>query len=154
LKRIVFILSAFIALSILSPACGRLTKLWTDEIMVAALRNKQSTIVEAVKFSLGVTYNSTLRNFPSAGVNDSIMRKKIQSLGSEVYVKYEKENAPASLPDSTVIFTSFHDVGTIEIIFDFATDERELHSIIPKEKKFYLKKVGERTYYRRGPEPY
>jgi hypothetical protein len=122
--------------------------------MMAALRNKQPTIIEAVKFSLGVTYNSDLRNFPSSGVNDSIMRKKIESLGSEVYVKYEKGNAPANLPDSTVIFTSFHDIGTIEIIFDFATKERDLHGLIPKERSFYLKKVGERTYYRRGPEPY
>ena len=118
------------------------------------MKNKQSTIVEAVKFSLGVTYNSTLRSFPSSGVKDSIMRKKIESLGSEVFVKYEKANEPASLPDSTVIFTSYHDIGTVEIIFDFATEERELARLISKEKYFYLKKVGERTYYRRGPEPY
>ena len=80
------------------------------------------------------------------------MRKKIESLGSEVFVKYQKENTPASLPDSTVVFTSFHDIGTIEIIFDFATHERDLTSLISGDKKYYLRKVDERTYYRRGPQ--
>jgi hypothetical protein len=154
LKRILFLFSTIGATVIISQGCGGLSKLFTDKVIVASIKSKQSTIVEAVKFSLGVTYNSTLRNFPSSGVNDSIMRKKIESLGSEVYVKYEKENAPATLPDSTVVFTSFHDIGTIEIIFDFATEERDLPSFISQEKRTYLKKVGERTYYRRGPEPY
>jgi len=82
------------------------------------------------------------------------MRKKIESLGTEVFVKYNKENEPIALPDSTVIFTSYHDVGTVEIIFDFATHERDISALISKDKGTRLQKVGERTYYRRSPELY
>ena len=133
-------------------SCGNLSKLASDKIVAAAIRNKHQEIIEAVKFSIGITYNSHLRSFAAAGVKDSIMRKKIESLGSVVYVKYQKDNAPASLPDSTVVFTSFQDIGTIETIFDFATHERNLASLIEDDKKYYLRKVGERTYYRRGPQ--
>jgi hypothetical protein len=133
--------------------CG-FSKLATDELIVAGIRNKESTIIEAAKFSIGVTYNSTLRNFASAGVKDSIMRKKIESLGSEVFVKYLQENEPGSIPDSTVIFTSYHDIGRVEIIFDFATEERDIPQLITEKKRHHIKKVSPRTYYRRGPEPY
>jgi len=142
-----------ISLTVLSLGCG-LQRLATDKIVVAAMKNKQPDIVEAAKFSIGITYNTNLRYFPSSGVNDSAMRKKIESLGTDVYVKYQKENDPLPLPDSTVIFTSYHEVGTVEIIFDFATYERDLATLISKYKGTRLEKVGERTYYRRSPEPY
>ena len=142
-----------ISLTVLFLGCG-LQKLATDKIVVAAMKNKQATIVEAAKFSIGITYNSNLRYFPSSGVNDSVMRKKIESLGTDVFVKYNKENEPLALPDSTVIFTSYHDVGTVDIIFDFATYERDISALISKDKGTRLQKVGERTYYRRSPEPY
>jgi hypothetical protein len=136
----------------ISVGCG-FQKFAADKIVVAALKNKQSDIVEAAKFSIGATYDNTIRYFPASGVNDSAMRKKIESLGSDVYVKYQKENDPIALPDSTVVFTSFHDVGTLEVIFDFATYERNLTTLISKERNTQLTKVGERTYYRRSPEP-
>ena len=136
----------------LHQSCGNLSKLAADKIAAAGIKNKQETIIEAVKFSIGLTYDTTLRSFAAQGIKDSIMRKKIESLGAMVYVKYQKENVPASLPDSTVVFTSFHDIGSIEIIFDFATHERDLINLIASDKKYYMRKVNERTYYRRGPQ--
>ena len=138
---------------LLSQSCG-FPKLATDEIIVKGLRNKHATIIEAVKFSIGVTYNSTLRTFPSSGVKDSTMREKIESLGSEVFVKYQAENLPESIPDSTVVFTSFHDIGKVDIIYDFATQERDIPNLIVEKKRHSIRKVAARTYYRRGPEPY
>ena len=79
------------------------------------------------------------------------MRKKIESLGTDVYVKYEKVNDPVTMPDSTVIFTSVHDIGMIEIIFDFATYERNIIGMLSNVKGSRIEKVSERTYYRRSP---
>jgi hypothetical protein len=143
----------FFSALLIFQSCG-LSKLATDELMVAGIRNKESTVIDAAKFSIGVTYNSSIRNFASAGIKDSMMRKKIESLGSEVFVKYLPENDPGSIPDSTVIFTSYHDFGKVEIIFDFGTQERDIPQLITEKKRHHIKKVSARTYYRRGPEPY
>ncbi len=145
---ITVILAASLALT---QSCG-FSKLFSDQVIIAALKNKQPSIIEATKFSIGVTYNSNIRYFPASGVKDSSMREKIRSLGTDVYVKYEIDNDPMSIPDSTVIFASFHDIGTVEVIYDFATHERDIPSLISNKRNFHVTKVGERTYYRRGPE--
>jgi len=150
-KRIVVFVMV-IMVAAFNGGCRSLSKMFADEVVAKSITHKRQAIKDAVEFSIGITYNSSLRSFAAAGIKDSIMRKKVESLGREVYVKYQKENRPGSLPDSTVVFTSFSDVGTIEIIFDFATNERDLASLIPGEKKYYFKKVDERTYYRRGPQ--
>ena len=123
-----------------------------DKIIVLALQTKQPDIMEAAKFSVEKTYDNNLRYFPVSAVNDSAMRKRMESLGSDVFVKYQKENDPIAIPDSTVVFSSHHDLGNIQIIFDFATEERDLISLIQKERKSYLTKVGDRTYYRRSDQ--
>ena len=136
---------------VLSQGCI-LPKRAVDEIMIQSLKVRKSEIREAVEFSIGITYNSDLRQFPVDGINDSIMRKKMESLWSEVYVNYHNQDAPATVPDSTVIFTSIHEFGSIEIIFDFATNEREISTFLAKKSYSQLKKVGDRTYYRRGAQ--
>ena len=51
----------------LHQSCGNLSKLASDKIVAAGIRNKQQTIDEAVKFSIGITYNTNLRSFASSG---------------------------------------------------------------------------------------
>ena len=121
-----------------------------DKIIVLALKNKQPDILEAARFSVERTYDNNIRYFPVSAVNDSAMRKRMESLGSDVFIKYQQENDPIAIPDSTVIFSSHHDLGNIQIIFDFATEERDLIPLIQNERKSYLAKVGDRTYYRRA----
>ena len=152
MRKSIVVFVMLIMTAAMNGGCRSLSKLFADEVLTKSLTHKRQEIKDAVEFSIGLTYNSNLRSFSAAGVKDSIMRKKIESLGREVYVKYQKDNRPESLPDSTVVFTSFSDLGTIEIIFDFATNERDLSSLIPGDKKYYFKKVHERTYYRRGPQ--
>jgi hypothetical protein len=80
------------------------------------------------------------------------MKKKIRELGANVYVNYQNADAPNSVPDSVVIFTTCTGYGCMDIIFDFATNERGLISSLSKMQSSYLRKVGDRTYYRRGDQ--
>ena len=126
-------------------------KIGVDLIATKSLKNKPGTLKEAVAFSIGQTYESSLREFAAADIVDEKMRSKVQSIGQNVYVNYQNTDAPKSLPDSVVIFTSSHDFGSIDIIYDFATNERSLLQTLSKENSSYLQKIRERTYYRRAP---
>ena len=121
-----------------------------DQGVSHSLKYKQANIKEAVAFSIAHTYNTTLRQFAAADVVDSAMRKKIQEIGMNVYVNYQNADAPASLPDSVVVFTTCTDYGCLDVIYDFATNERGLVEDLSKMQNSYLRKVNERTYYRRG----
>jgi hypothetical protein len=116
------------------------------------MKYKRTTVKEAVAFSIAQTYNSTLRQFNAVDVSDSAMKKKIQEIGMNVYVNYQNANAPASIPDSVVIFTTCTGYGCLDIIYDFATNERGLIASLSKTRSSYLRKVDQRTYYRRGDQ--
>ena len=127
-------------------------KVVVDESVSNSMKYKRSTVKEAVAFSIAQTYNSTLRRFAAADVSNSAMKKKIQEIGLNVYVNYQNADAPADIPDSVVIFTTCTGYGCLDVIYDFATNERGLISSLSKMRSSYLRKVDDRTYYRRGDQ--
>jgi len=126
-------------------------KIGVDLIATKVLKNNPKALKEAVAFSIGQTYESSLRQFAAADIVDEKMRSKVQSIGQNVYVNYQNVDAPQSIPDSVVIFTSHLYFGSIDVIYDFATNERSLLQTLSKENSSYLQKIRERTYYRRAP---
>src|SRR5215831_17924586 len=92
-------------------------KVAIDQAVSNSLKYKEPAIKEAVQFSLGQTYNTSLRKFAAADVADSAMRKKIQEIGMNVYVNYQNADAPTSIPDSVVIFTTCTGYGCLDIVF-------------------------------------
>jgi len=141
-------LSIGIACILITQSC----KVVVDESVSNSMKYKRTTVKEAVAFSIAQTYNSTLRRFAAADVSNSAMKKKIQEIGLNVYVNYQNPDAPASVPDSVVIFTTCTGYGCLDVIYDFATNERGLISSLSKMHSSYLRKVDDRTYYRRGDQ--
>ena len=125
-------------------------KIGVDLIATKVLKNNSNNLKEAVAFSIGQTYESPLREFAAADIVDEKMRSKVQSIGQNVYVNYQNADAPQSLPDSIVIFSTHLDFGSIDVIYDFATSERSLLETLSQKNSSYLQKVHERTYYRRA----
>lgn len=128
--------------------------LTTDLIAKKALQNKPDDITQAVQYSLELTYDNDIRYFESANVEDSIMRKRIQSIGKEVIVKYEPGNEPEEFPDSVVVFCTPTDIGDLQVIYDFASQERNISSLMKSKSGYRATRVSDRTYYRRGPLNY
>ena len=137
-----------VAIFFITQSC----KVVVDQAVSNSMKYKRTTVKEAVAFSIAQTYNSTLRQFNAVDVSDSAMKKKIQEIGMNVYVNYQNANAPASIPDSVVIFTTCTGYGCLDIIYDFATNERGLIASLSKTRSSYLRKVDQRTYYRRGDQ--
>ena len=148
MKRIHVILLVISASIIPVHSC--MPRIGIDLIATKVLKNNPSNVKEAVAFSIGQTYNAQLRRFAAADITDKEMRSKVQSIGQKIYVNYQNDDAPTTIPDSVVVFTSSFDFGTIDVIYDFATNERSLLQVFSKERSSYLQKVNERTYYRRG----
>jgi hypothetical protein len=123
-----------------------------DQALTTSVKYKRTTVKEVVAFSIAQTYHSSLRKFSAADVRDSAMKKKIQEIGSNVYVNYQDADARASIPDSIVIFTTCTGYGCLDIIYDFATNERGLIESLSRTESFYLRKLDDRTYYRRGDQ--
>src|SRR5690349_2456741 len=125
-------------------------KIGVDLIATKVVKNNPRRLKEAVAFSIGQTYDSPLRQFAARDIADSAMRSTVQSFGQNVYVNYRNTDAPHSVPDSVVVFTTSVDFGTIDIIYDFATNERGLTDYFSKQPTAFLEKVDSRTYYRRA----
>src|SRR5215831_16948082 len=89
-------------------------KVAMDQAVSNSMKYKRTTVKEAVAFSIAHTYNSSLRQFAAADVAHSAMKKKIQEIGMNVYVNYQNANAPASIPDSVVIFTTCTGYGCLD----------------------------------------
>ena len=147
-KRLQVLLLVGVTCILFTQSC----KVVMDEAVSNSMKFKRTTVKEAVAFSIAQTYNSTLRRFAAADVSDGAMKKKIQEIGSNVYVNYQNADAPASIPDSIVIFTTCTGYGCLDVIYDFATNERGLINSLSKMRSSYLRKVDDRTYYRRGDQ--
>ena len=132
------------------PLHSCIPRVGVDLIATKVLKNNPGNVKEAAAFSIGQTYDTQLRHFAAADITDKDMRSKVQSIGQNVYVNYQNADAPTTIPDSVVVFTTSLDFGTIDVIYDFATNERSLLQLFSKERSSYLQKVSERIYYRRA----
>jgi hypothetical protein len=110
------------------------------------LRRNPELVREAVGHVLSVSLTEKENSFTADQFTDREMRKKIESLGRQVTVYYRNTFNPAGA-DSIVIFKSITPLGTTEVIYDFASVERNFPEKKEKPKEFYFVKVAERTYY-------
>lgn len=128
--------------------------LTTDLIAKKALENKPGDITRAVEYSLELTYGTDIRFFESANIKDSLMRSRVQSIGKEVLVNYESGSGTEQFPDSVVVFCTPTGMGNIQVIYDFASRQRNMASLMKSKYGYGATRVSERTYYRRGPLNY
>jgi hypothetical protein len=109
-------------------------------------------IKDASEFAVSLTFGQIKKDFNAKDVQDDVMRKKIISLGSSVYVTY-KNGSGYEILDSNVTFKTFTLFGVTEIIYDFATIPRHFNDDTKNRREYYFVKLADRIYYRRRPIP-
>jgi hypothetical protein len=119
-----------------------------DREKTGYLRENPEMVREVVGHVLSASVQQKENNFTADQFTDKEMRKKIESLGRQVNIFY-RNTLNSVGADSIVIFKSITPLGTTEVIYDFAAEERNFPENKKKPKEFYFVKVAERIYYLR-----
>src|SRR5262249_38326206 len=129
-----------------------LSKKSTDKSVTKYVLQNTGLVKEAAEFAVKVTYEQSNKGFNAKDVQDPTMKRKIESLGSSVYVNYEG-GAQYEIPDSSVTFETITLAGVTEIVYDFATKPREFSNNTRNRREYYFVRLTDRIYYRRRPIP-
>ena len=124
----------------------------TDNSVIKSVNKDTGLVKEAAEFAVTVTFDKVKKDFNADDIEDDVMRKKIISLGSSVYVTY-KNGSYYEIPDSNVTFKTITLFGVTEIIYDFATMPRQFNDNTKNRRDYYFVKLADRIYYRRRQVP-
>ena len=124
-----------------------------DRSVIKYARNNQEYIQKIVAFSLEATLDKKIKGFEVSEIQDSEMRDKTKRLGTFINITYQKSNYPQEVPDSFVTFSSSSLLGLIEVIYDFASQERNFPNDVSSKSNYYFVKVTNRIYYKRSYRP-
>lgn len=141
----------FVILATGLPSCI-VSKKSTDNSVIKFVNKDTGLVKEAAEFAVSVTFDQIKKDFNAKDVQDDVMRKKIISLGSSVYVTY-KNGSYYEIPDSNVTFKTITLFGVTEVIYDFATMPRHFNDDTKNRRDYYFVKLADRIYYRRRQIP-
>ncbi len=129
-----------------------ISKKSTDNSVIKTVSNDTGVVKEAAEFAVAVTFDKVKKDFNANDVEDAVMRKKIITLGSSVYVTY-KSGSDFEIPDSNVTFKTITLFGVTEVIYDFATIPRQITNNTKNRRDYYFVRLSDRIYYRRRQVP-
>jgi hypothetical protein len=122
----------------------------TDQRCSAFAKKNTDMIREMAEYAVMFCRQNKIKGFASEQIADRKVRRKMESLGSEVSVHY---CCSGDMIDSTVCFTTITILhGVLEYIYDFATQPR----LAPNDTtgNNVMIRADSRVYFARRPFPW